>query len=143
MMKMAGTRCTAAKLVPSCAVAVLAEPSPTHVSATRGSRFSLNVSAIPVITGTMSPTWEMGWRMPCLNEPTWRSRDAARRIGRREIGAQHVGDRHPHFATGRRIADHRSHDVGPALERVHRPDGGGFLPRTEPRLGDDPRAHPA
>jgi hypothetical protein len=36
MMKIAGTRWTAAKLVPSWADAVFADPSPTHVSATRG-----------------------------------------------------------------------------------------------------------
>src|SRR6266511_6308088 len=51
MMKMAGTRCTAAKFVPSCAAAVLVDPSPTQVMATRGSRLILKVSAIPVITG--------------------------------------------------------------------------------------------
>src|SRR5438034_3833859 len=76
MMKMAGTRWTAAKLVPSCAAAVLVDPSPTQVSATRGSRLILNVRAMPVITGTMSPTWEIGCSNPCANEPTCRSRPA-------------------------------------------------------------------
>src|SRR5438034_3635380 len=56
-MKIAGSCCTAAKFVPSCAAAVLVAPSPTQVSATRGSCFSLKVRAIPAITGTMSPTW--------------------------------------------------------------------------------------
>ena len=71
---MAGTRWTAAKFVPSCAAAVLVAPSPTHVSATRRSPFILNVSAIPQITGTMSPTWEIGCSTPWENEPTCRSR---------------------------------------------------------------------
>ena len=53
---MAGTFWTAAKFVPSCAAAVLVEPSPTQVRATRFSPFILNVRAIPVMTDTMSPT---------------------------------------------------------------------------------------
>src|SRR2546422_40861 len=73
-MKIAGSCCTAAKFVPSCAAAVLVAPSPTQVSATRGSCFSLKVRAIPAITGTMSPTWEIGCSTPCAHDPTCRSR---------------------------------------------------------------------
>src|SRR2546426_4421056 len=65
------------KFVPSCAAAVLVEPSPTQVRATRGSRLILNVSAIPVATGTISPTCEMGCSTPCTQAPTWRSRPRA------------------------------------------------------------------
>src|SRR2546428_474401 len=35
MMKMTGSFCTAAKFVPSCAAAVLVEPSPTHARRTQ------------------------------------------------------------------------------------------------------------
>src|SRR5713226_9524661 len=68
---------------------------------------------------------------------------ARRRVVAAEIGAQHVGDRHPQLAAGGGVADHRGHDVAPPLERMHRPHRGGLLARAEPRLGDDPRAHPA
>src|SRR2546427_6215140 len=73
-MKIAGTRWTAAKFVASCAAAVLVEPSPTHVRATRRSPRILKVSATPMTTGTMSPTCEMGCSTPWVQAPTCRSR---------------------------------------------------------------------
>src|SRR5207253_7950681 len=45
-------------------------PVAAHVSATRGSFLILKVSAMPVLTGTMSPTCEMGWSTPRRKEPT-------------------------------------------------------------------------
>src|SRR3989442_430345 len=76
MMKMTGSFWTGAKLVPSCAAAVLVEPSPTHVRATRGSFRSLKPSAIPAVTGTTSPTCEIGCSTPYCIPPTCRSRPA-------------------------------------------------------------------
>ena len=68
---------------------------------------------------------------------------AGRRIRAAEIGAQHVADGQPQLAAGRGVADHRRDHVPTALERMHRADGGRFLPGPEPPLGDDARAHPA
>src|SRR2546425_763556 len=67
----------------------------------------------------------------------------ARRIGGGEVGAQHVGDRHPHLAARRGVADHRRDDVFAALERLHRPDRGRFFAGAQPRLRDDAGADPA
>src|SRR6266542_4221997 len=64
-------------------------------------------------------------------------------IGGREIGAQHVGDRHPHLAAGRSVADHRRDDVQTTLECVHRSDRDGLFAGAEPRLGNHAGAHPA
>src|SRR5712691_3503814 len=68
---------------------------------------------------------------------------AARRVGGGEIGAQHVGDRDPHLATGGGVANHRRHDVFAALERLDRPDRRRFFAGTQPCLGDDAGADPA
>ncbi len=78
-----------------------------------------------------------------LERPDVQIAAAARRVRRREIGAQHVGDRHPHLAAGRGVADHRREDVDAALERVHGPDGGRFLSGPQPGLGNDAGADPA
>ena len=66
-----------------------------------------------------------------------------RRVGRREVGTQHIGDGHAHLATGRGIADHRRDNIPAALQRVHGPHGGRLLARSEPRLGEDTGADPA
>ena len=70
---------------------------------------------------------------------------ARRRIVRRQVGPQHVGDRHPQLAAGGGVADHRRDDVAPrpALERVHRANRRRLLSRAEPRLGEHTGADPA
>ena len=64
---------------------------------------------------------------------------AGRRIGRSEIAAKHIGNRHAHFMTGAGIADHRRHKIRWmiiaerfTIEGVNRADRRRLLSRAEP-----------
>ncbi len=74
MTKIAGTRCTAARFIPSWHAAVLVAPSPTQVRATRFSPRLRKASATPVTIVTLVPMWLMGWMTPTEASPMWRSR---------------------------------------------------------------------
>ena len=60
-----------------------------------------------------------------------------------QIAPQHVGHRHAQLAARGGVADHRGHDVAPALQGVDGADGDGLFARAQPRFRDHARAHPA
>src|SRR6185436_10480137 len=66
-----------------------------------------------------------------------------RRVGGAEVTSEHVGERHPHVATGRGVPNHRGDEIAGGLERKHRSYRGGFLSGPQPRLGNHSLAYPA
>ena len=65
------------------------------------------------------------------------------RVGRGQVSAEQVRERHAHHVEGAGVADHGDHQVAAAVEGRHASHGHGLLSGAQPCFGDHPGPNPS